>query len=115
MFRCIKDEKRARDNSFFQKGRLILSHLLVVVLLTACGATSPQRPQAASEPIKKGKISRYPSSRYIVGEGCVPLSNDVSADKDQADMAARAEIAKQIEVRVVQVIDAIQKEILACG
>jgi hypothetical protein len=56
------------------------------------------------------KASRHDSTRYIVGTGCVAITGDAAKDRLGADGAARAEVAKQIEVKIVQLAEDVQKE-----
>jgi len=74
--------------------------------LYACATLSEQSPDAAKKPIEE----RYNTGRTLVGKGCVAVTEEVSTDRLEADQAARSEVAKQLEVRVIQVVEDMQRE-----
>jgi hypothetical protein len=75
-------------------------------MIGACASGSAQVPQGA----KKPSAERFASDRYIVGRACVPLTERAGEDRREADQRARAEVAKQLEVKVIQVVEDIQRE-----
>jgi hypothetical protein len=79
---------------------------LLCLVLGACATRSGQTPEAAKKPAEE----RYRSGRLIVGRGCVALTREEATDRSEADRAARAEVAKQLEVKVVQVVEDMQRE-----
>jgi hypothetical protein len=84
---------------------LILCAFLCL-MLDACG---PRSEQVRRE-TKKPEVERFPSERTLVGKGCVALTGEAAVDRREADQAARAEVAKQLEVQVIQVVEDIQRE-----
>jgi hypothetical protein len=74
--------------------------------LFACATLSGETPDAA----KKPEEERYSTGRTIVGKGCVAATEAVSTDRLEADQAARTEVAKQLEVKVIQVVEDMQRE-----
>ena len=74
---------------------------------SGCASQTAQQPRGGVKPTKKERTS---SSRTIVGTGCVANTGDAARDRLAADQAARAEVAKQIEVKVVQLVEDIQRE-----
>jgi hypothetical protein len=89
-------------------GPKLLHGGMVLALLIFSGgeALAKDRP----EWIQGGKIPRFPAQRYLVGVGSGPASGDETADTNRADSAARANIAKQIQVQVKEAITDIQRE-----
>jgi len=84
----------------------ILVYACVCLVLGACASRSAQVPQGT----KKPSGERFGSDRYIVGRACVPLTEQAGEDRREADQRARAEVAKQLEVKVIQVVEDIQRE-----
>jgi hypothetical protein len=83
-----------------------------LVFALACLVLSDCAPRSAEGPGGSAKEAgeRFRSDRYLVGSSCVPLSGDLETDRLEADRRARAEVAKQLEVKVVQVVDDLQRE-----
>jgi hypothetical protein len=79
---------------------------LLCLALCACATRAGQAPDAAKRPTEE----RYGTDRTIVGKGCVAVTEEVSTDRLEADQAARAEVAKQLEVKVIQVVEDMQRE-----
>ena len=79
---------------------------LLFLALCACATQSGQTPDAAKKPAEE----RYSTDRTIVGRGCVALTGEAATDRLEADQAARAEVAKQLEVKVIQVVEDMQRE-----
>ena len=79
---------------------------LLCVALCACAPRSRQAPDAAKKPPEE----RYGTDRTIVGRGCVAVTGEVPADRLRADQAARADVAKQLEAKVIQVVEDMQRE-----
>ncbi len=79
---------------------------LLCLVLCACATRSGQTPDAAEGPAEE----RYRTDRTIVGRGCVALTGEAATDRLEADQAARAEVAKQLEVKVIQVVEGMQRE-----
>ncbi|MGW8323225.1 MAG: hypothetical protein ACWGSD_16880, partial [Thermodesulfobacteriota bacterium] len=79
---------------------------LLSLALCACATRAGQAPDAAKKPAEE----RYSTDRTIVGKGCVAVTEEVSTDRLEADQAARAEVAKQLEVKVIQVVEDMQRE-----
>ena len=79
---------------------------LLCLALCACAARSGQAPDAAQKPAEE----RYSTGRTIVGRGCVALTEEEATDRLEADQAARAEVAKQLEVKIIQVVEDMQSE-----
>ena len=79
---------------------------LLCLVLCACATRSGQTPDAAKGPAEE----RYRTNRTIVGRGCVALTGEAATDRLEADQAARAEVAKQLEVKVIQVVEDMQRE-----
>ncbi len=75
--------------------------------LFGCGTTTDTQTKrdAAQMP-----ATRTSTDRHLVGTGCVASTDNPAADRLSADELARAEVAKQIEVKVVQLVEDIQKE-----
>ncbi len=75
-------------------------------------ATGCSAPDAGRLDAEKGSVNRERISRgnTLVGTGCVATTADPAADRMSADELARAEVAKQIRVKVVQLVEDIQKE-----
>ena len=90
------DREKPRSLFKLRLGRIFFS-ILMLAFLAACGASGPSKTVIPAKPTQKKIGARYPASRYIVGKGCVAITNDAAHDQHQADSAARAEIAKQIE------------------
>ena len=84
-----------------------ISIFSIVFLASGC---APSGSQVQSYRAEKPLESRYPSRRYIVGHGCASVTDNSERDRHAADQAARAEVAKQIRVKVVQVVEDMQKE-----
>jgi hypothetical protein len=76
------------------------------LVLCACATRSGQAPDTAKKPPEE----RYGTDRTIVGRGCVAVTGEVPADRLRADQAARADVAKQLEVKVIQVVEDMQRE-----
>lgn len=76
------------------------------IVLAAC---APRTAQVSGEP-EKSPEDRFRSDRYIVGRACVAVTGHPGADRLEADQRARAEVAKQLEVKVVQVAEEVQRE-----
>jgi hypothetical protein len=79
---------------------------LLCLALCACATRAGQAPDAAKRPTEE----RYGTDRTIVGKGCVAVTEEVSTDRLEADQAARAEVVKQLEVKVIQVVEDMQRE-----
>ncbi len=84
----------------------LILFIVLAVLFSGCVSKN-----TVPSPItKKLNEKQFPTRRYIVGKGCVAISDDAARDRLAADQAARAEIVKQIEVKIVQIVEDIQKE-----
>ena len=79
---------------------------LLFLALCACATRSGQTPDAVKKPAEE----RYSTDRTLVGRGCVALTEEAATDRLEADQAARAEVAKQLEVKVIQVVEDMQRE-----
>jgi len=84
----------------------IFACVCVCLVLGACASRSAQVPEGTKNP----SAERFGSDRYIVGRACVPLTEQAGEDRREADQRARAEVAKQLEVKVIQVVEDIQRE-----
>jgi len=78
----------------------------ISLVLGACASPSAQVPEGAKAPAGE----RFGSDRYIVGRACVPVTEQAGEGRREADQRARAEVAKQLEVKVIQVVEDIQRE-----
>ncbi len=85
-------------------GYLLLA--LAFLLFSGGEARAKDRP----EWLEGGRDHRFPTQRYLVGVGSGPATGDETADTNRADSAARANIAKQIQVQVKEAITDIQRE-----
>ncbi len=107
-------EERGRRGGGNRWRRLcrVAACLLAIWLLGGC-ATGPavSPPRASAE---KGNGTGG-GGRLLYGRGCVALSGDDAADRLAADQAARAEVAKQLEVKVTQLAEDVQREELGHG
>jgi hypothetical protein len=74
--------------------------------LCGCAIRSGKAPDGAKKPAEE----RYSTDRTIVGKGCVAVTEEEPTDRLEADQAARAEVAKQLEVKVIQVVEDMQRE-----
>jgi len=57
-----------------------------------------------------GHHPKYPSEKYLIGIGIAPRTRNPDADMSKADAKARVEIAKQIRVKLEDVISANEME-----
>jgi len=80
--------------------------------LLGCGGATATAPDGKGVTRGEGKQG---AGRFLEGTGCVTTTADAAADRLSADERARAEVAKQIEVRVVQLVEDFQKEEKAGG
>ena len=62
---------------------------------------------AKAQPLQE----RRSTATELVGTGCVTSTGDAAEDRMAADEAARAEVAKQIEIKVIQQMESIQREL----
>ncbi len=53
---------------------------------------------------------RLRTGTTIVGRGCVAVTGKPATDRFEADQAARAEVAKQLEVKITQAVEDFQRE-----
>lgn len=83
-----------------------LVYALLFLAPCACATRSGQSPDVAKKPAEE----RYSTDRTIVGRGCVALTEEAATDRLEADQAARAEVAKELEVKVIQVVEDMQRE-----
>ncbi len=89
-------------------GNYLLLMFFVVLSLLFSGCVS--KKGAPEQKTKNPTENRFSARRYIVGKGCVAISDNAAGDQLAADQVARAEIVKQIEVKIVQLVEDIQKE-----
>jgi len=75
--------------------------------LGGCGAASAEGGAAVGGAVAR---ERDPSGSTLSGTGCVSSTSDAAADRASADERARADVAKQIRVRVVQVVQDMERE-----
>ena len=107
--RCGKGTSTAKG----RKPESCLTRLIPFVLLSllftfaGCAAPKATQPGPSKQTTKRDGTS---SKHYIVETGCVSLTGDAGRDRLAADQAARAEVAKRIEVKVVQLVEDIQRE-----
>jgi hypothetical protein len=103
----LPGRKRGGAKGFPAVGHWFLCAGLFLVL-HGCGATGGSTPPGEKQ-AKPGP--RSSTDRLLVGTGCVQTTGNPAEDRLSADELARAEVAKQIEVKVVQVVEDIQKEV----
>ena len=84
----------------------ILLSAFLCLMPHACVPRSAQEPRETKRP----EVERFRSEQTIVGKGCVALTEEEAADRLEADQAARAEVAKQLEVQIIQVVEDMQRE-----
>ena len=95
-----------KNKTFPARGFGYLMLALAFLLFSGGEVSAKDRP----EWLAGGKIPRFPAQRYLVGVGSGPATGDETADTNRADSAARANIAKQIQVQVKEAITDIQRE-----
>ena len=92
---------------FLWSERSLYVYLILFVGLVGCGAAAAKKP---ADHGKRAPKERYSKGQYIIGTGCVASTADVADTRLSADELARADVAKQIEVKVVHLVEDFQKE-----
>ncbi len=85
---------------------VLLPCACLCLVLGACASGAGRVRGGIERPV----TARLQSDTTIIGRGCVALSGEPATDRFKADQAARAEVAKQLEVKVTQAVKDFQRE-----